>query len=216
MITYVRHRLLDTLQRRKTSLFKQRHLRAFRYYFFYLPLIHRTKSKLQVNMEYHGLLETSSIRRSSTITINSTDTIQVNSNHHLCHVCKNKLMNKQETTHTPIECLGQRCQSLETEIVRLKDHDIKSNLQIKELENKTIVLEDTINGLIAPKYQEAAPYSFGKGHKLWKKVKKLQSEHALTTPGLDINYDNIIATKQSNNRDHVGLFGTRGASSQNT
>jgi len=162
--------------------------------------------------KYTPLIRTNS-SRSSIVTLDALDNIQLHHSDQLCHVCRNKLMKKQKMTHTPMECLSQRCELLENEVIRLKDHDMRSCLQIKELENKIIGLEDAIKGLIAPKQELAAPYSFGTGHKHRQQLKKAQSEER-SARQTEINYDNILQPKRSNSREHVGLFGSLGASSQ--
>jgi len=163
-------------------------------------------------MQYKPLTQTNS-NRSSIITIDPIVHNQLERNDYVCHICKNKLIRKQETTHTPIQCLSQRCDLLEDEIIRLKDHDIKSRLQIKELENKIISFEDAIKGLTAPKQEQATPFSFGPGHKHRHLLKKAQSEDRYAQKS-EINYDNILQPKRPNSRDRVGLFGSLGASSQ--
>ena len=112
-----------------------------------------------------------------------------------------------------MECFSERCEYLEAETIKLKDHDMKSRLQIKEVENKIISLEDAIKGLTAPKQQQAAPYSFGPGHKLRHQLRKTQS-HDIPEKKSEVNYDNILIRKRSNSREHVGLFGSLGATSQ--
>jgi hypothetical protein len=160
-------------------------------------------------MQYKPLVSTNSTPRSSITTIDPIVNIQFAPDDYLCRVCKNKLIRKQETTHTPIQCLSQRCELLENEIIRLRDHDMKSQLQIKELEIKIISLEDTIPGLTTPKEKQATPFNFGSGHKHRHQLKKTQSQD---TSG--INYDNILQPRRSNSRERVGLFGSLGASSQ--
>jgi predicted nuclease with TOPRIM domain len=164
-------------------------------------------------MQYSPLIKKNSSPRSLITTLDSIDTIQRDCNDHLCRTCKNKLMKKQETTHTPMECLSQRCELLENEVTRLKDHDMKSNLRIKELENKIIALEDAIGGLTASKLPQATPYSFGVGHKFRHQLKKSESED-LPTKKSEINYDNILQLSRSNTKERPGLFGSLGAASQ--
>ena len=131
----------------------------------------------------------------------------------LCRVCKNRLLKKLPVEHSPTECLAQRCELLEIEVMKLKDHDMKSRLQIKELENKLLLLEDAIQGLTTPKQQQAAPFNFSSGQKLRNPFKKAFSVDTTVTEG-EINYDNILPPKRSGSRERVGLFGTLGASSQ--
>jgi hypothetical protein len=113
-----------------------------------------------------------------------------------------------------MECLIQRCGSLEAETIKLKDHDVKSRIKIKELENKITLLEEAIAGLTAPKQQQAAPFNFSSGQKLRNPLKKTQSvDVGRSEP--EINYDNILPPRRgSNSRERVGLFGSLGASSQ--
>ena len=173
------------------------------------------------DLPYVPLTETNSTPRGtprgSVITL---DTIELSShttggNEHLCRICKNKLMRKQPTDHTPMECLSQRCEYLENETVILKDHDIKSRIQIKELENKIATLEEAIKGLTAPKQQQAAPFNFSSGQKARNPFKKAQSVD-VPAPAHDqeINYDNILPLRRTGSRERVGLFGSLGASSQ--
>jgi len=163
-----------------------------------------------VNMEYTSLTETAASPRGSIISIHLKDNI--NQNDHLCRGCKNKLIRKLEIDHTPIECLGHICELLESEVNRLKDHDMKSRLLIKELENRIIALDDLVKGITAPKTETATPYSFGRGHKVHQQLKKSISD-AIAGQQTEISY-NVIHPSSSNSREHVGLFGTRGASSQ--
>jgi CRISPR/Cas system-associated protein Cas10 (large subunit of type III CRISPR-Cas system) len=168
------------------------------------------------DLPYATLAETNSTPRGSVFTVDSLDTIHHTGNDHteyLCRVCKNKLIKKQEPNHTPIDCLNQRCEILETEAIKLKDHDIKSRIQIKELENKITSLEEAIKGLTAPKQQQAAPFNFNSGQKLRNPFKKAQSvDVPIKEP--EINYDNILPPKRSSSRERIGLFGSLGASSQ--
>ena len=165
-------------------------------------------------MQYTPLIEADSISRSSMIAMDHIDTIiPLDHTDHFCRTCRTKSTKNQETTHTPIECLSERCEFLENEVIRLKDHDIKSRLHIKELESKITGLEDAVKGLTAPKQTQAAPYSFGIGHKLRHQLKKTQSEDVPPEKG-DVNYDNILQPKRSDSRERVGLFGSLGASSQ--
>ncbi len=166
-----------------------------------------------VNMQYAPLIETNSTPRSSIVNLDSIDNISSDQNDYLCYGCKKKLIKKEEIIHTPIECLSGRCQLLENEIIRLKDRDFKSRLQIKELENKITTLEDVIKGLVAPKQPQATPFRFGMEHKLRHQLKKSQSED-IPSQKSEINYDNILPPQRSCNREHVGLFGSLGASSQ--
>ncbi|CAF1277588.1 unnamed protein product [Rotaria sordida] len=150
---------------------------------------------------YTTLTETNSTSRGSITTLDSLDSAQYVGNEnieHSCRICKSKLIKKQQPDHTPIECLGQRCQILEAEKIKLKDHDIKSRIQIEELENKITMLEDAIKGLTAPKQLQAAPFNF----------------IDISTHEPEINYDNILPPKRSNSRERVGLFGSLGAASQ--
>ncbi len=168
---------------------------------------------------YAPLTEINSTRstpRNSVTTLEPLDNIQhigIDHPEHLCRVCKNKLIKKQKLDHTPMECLSQRCEYLEAETIKLKDRDMKSRIQIKELENKIISLEEAISGLTAPKQQQAAPFNFSSGQKLRNPFKKAQSiDVAPHEP--EINYDNILPPKRSGSRERVGLFGSLGASSQ--
>jgi hypothetical protein len=163
-------------------------------------------------MHYAPLRGTNSTPRSSITQLDSIDTISLDQNDYLCYRCKNKLT-KKETIHTPMECLSGRCQLLENEVMRLKDHDMKSHLQIKELENKMIAFEDAIKGLVAPKQPQATPFRFGRERKLRPQLKKCQSDD-IPSEKLEINYDNILPPQRSCSREHVGLFGSLGASSQ--
>lgn len=134
---------------------------------------------------------------------------------HLCRVCKNRLLKKQPVDHSPTECLTQRCEFLENEVMRLKDHDMKSRIQIKELEAKFLVLEEAVQGLTAPKQPQAAPFNFSSGQKLRNPFKKAFSVD--TSAGAaegELNFDNILPPKRSGSRERVGLFGSLGASSQ--
>lgn len=164
-------------------------------------------------MQYTPLLETNSSRRSSIITMDPTDNISSDQNDYLCSGCRNKLTKKQEIIHTPNECLSERCRLLESEVIRLKYRDIKSRLQIKELESKVLALEDAMKGLVAPKQTQAAPFNFGTVQKLRNQLKKCSSDDTLSQKS-GINYDNILPPQRSGSREHVGLFGTLGASSQ--
>ena len=161
-------------------------------------------------MQYTPLLDTASTAGSmiNVDQIENTRPIKLDRIDHFCRPCRAKLVKKQQTDHTPTECLSQRCESLEDEVTRLKDHDIKSRLQVKELESKIIALEAAIKGLTAPKQELATPYSFGSGIKVRGQLKKSNSED------LPINYDHILQPKISNSRERVGLFGSLGASSQ--
>ena len=164
---------------------------------------------------YAALVDSESAR-GSIITIDSLDFNRPASHDHgeyLCRLCKNKQMKKQDIDHTPVECLGHRCETLEAETIKLKDHDMKSRLQIKELESKVAVLEEAIQALTAPKQQQAAPFNFSSGQKLRNPFKKAFSvEVPAHEP--EINYDNILPPKRSGSRERVGLFGSLGASSQ--
>jgi hypothetical protein len=166
------------------------------------------------DMPYVPLTETNSTPRGSIITLDTIElSPQTGGNEHLCRICKNKLMRKQQIDHTPLECLRQRCEFLENETVILKDHDIKSRIQIKELENKITSLEEAILGLTAPKQQQAKPFNFSSGQKPRNLFKKAQS---VDVPAHDqeINYDNILPLRRTGSRERVGLFGSLGASSQ--
>jgi hypothetical protein len=168
-------------------------------------------------MAYSPLIETNSTPRGSVVALDSSDSfqqIEIDHADHLCGVCKNKLIRKQQPDHTPMECLSQRCEILEAETIKLKDHDMKSRIQIKELENKIVTLEEAIRGLTAPKQQQAAPFNFSSGQKLRNPFKKAQSVDVAAHDS-EINYNNILPPKRSNSRGNVGLFGSLGASSQN-
>ncbi|UJR10814.1 hypothetical protein I4U23_015001 [Adineta vaga] len=165
---------------------------------------------------YTTLNETISTPRESITTLGSINTIQyanMDTHSHLCRICRNKLQKKQDTDHTPFDCLTVRCEMLEAEGIRLKDHDMKSRIQIKELETKLAALEEAVQGLTAPKQQQAAPFSFSSGQKVRNPFKKAQSiDVAAVNP--EINYDNILPPKRSGSRERVGLFGSLGATSQ--
>jgi hypothetical protein len=172
-------------------------------------------------LPYFPLTETNSTPRGtprgSIITLDPIDLNQHSGGtdhpEHLCRICKNKLIRKQQPDHTPLECLSQRCELLENETVKLKDRDMKSRIQIKELENKIVSLEEAIKGLTAPKQQQATPFNFSSGQKVRNPFKKAQSvDVAAHDP--EINYDNILPPKRSGSRERVGLFGSLGASSQ--
>lgn len=116
-----------------------------------------------------------------------------------------------------MECLAQRCEFLENEVMRLKDHDVKSRIQIKDLEAKVLSLEEAVGSLTAPKQTQAAPFNFSSGQKLRNPFKKAQSvdvPSAAAAPDAEVNYDNILPLKRSGSRERVGLFGSLGASSQ--
>jgi len=170
-------------------------------------------------LPYGPLSETNSTRstpRNSVINLEPLDTIQnigIDHSDHLCRICRTKLIKKQQLNHTPMECLSQRCLYLEAETIKLKDHDMKSRIQIKELENKIVSLEEAIAGLTAPKQQQAAPFNFSSGQKLRNPFKKAQTVD-VPAHELEINYDNIVPPKRSSSRERVGLFGSLGASSQ--
>ena len=165
---------------------------------------------------YAPLSENTPLPRESVTTLGSVNTIQyanMETHNHLCRICRNRLMKKQDTDHTPFDCLTVRCEMLEAEGMRLKDHDMKSRIQIKELETKLAALEEAVQGLTAPKQQQAAPFSFGTPQKTRNPFKKAQSvDVAAHTP--EINYDNILPPKRSGSRERVGLFGSLGATSQ--
>lgn len=150
-------------------------------------------------MHYDPLIETASLS-------DPTENLPSTS----CRTCKNKLMKKQTIDHTPVECLHQRCEYLENEVTRLKDHDMKSRLQIKDLETKVLALEEVIKGLTTTKPVHATPFTFGERKKVHKSLEKANSEDL----NKDINYDNIIRPPRTNSRERLGLFGTLGASSQ--
>ncbi|CAF0853431.1 unnamed protein product [Adineta steineri] len=158
------------------------------------------------------------IPRDSVGTVNSSYTIintGTDNPSYLCRICKSKLFKKQELDHTPIDCLSQRCELLESENVKLKDRDMKSRIQIKELETKLTALEDAIKGLTAPKQEQAAPFNFSSGQKVRNPFKKAQSVDVVARNNSEINYDNILPPKQrSGSRERVGLFGSLGAASQ--
>lgn len=160
--------------------------------------------------------------RGSTATLETVEMSRTNLNEstdHLCRICRNKLAKKQAVEHNPMECLSQRCELLETEVMKLKDHDVKSRIQIKDLELKVTSLEEAIQSLTAPKQTQAAPFNFSSGQKLRNPFKKAQSvdvPSVAASVGLDgeVNYDNILPLKRSGSRERVGLFGSLGASSQ--
>ena len=131
-----------------------------------------------------------------------------------CRACRTKSTKHQEVTHTAMECINERTDLLETEIVRLKDRDIKSRLMIKELETKLAGIEDAMKGMTAPKQPQAAPYAFGLGHKLRHQLKKSQSEDVPHGDQADVNYDHILTPKRTESKERLGLFGSLGAASQ--
>jgi hypothetical protein len=169
-----------------------------------------------VIMQYNPLTEVDSTPRGSIVSLDP-----INNDHHvgmdridnLCRTCRNKILRKQPVDHTPTECLNQRCESLEGEIMRLKDHDTKSRLHVKELESKFTALETAIKGLAIPKQEQAAPFNFGPGHRFRNPLKKSYSVQ-VPSQHPEINYDHILPPKRSDDRDRVGLFGSLGASSQ--
>ncbi|CAF0880467.1 unnamed protein product [Adineta steineri] len=166
-------------------------------------------------MEYTPFTDTASVCDSSTtinlIEHNQPDRSAIN---YLCRLCKNRLFRKQQTDHiTPVQCLGHRCESLENDIIQLKDHDIKSRLQMKELENKINALEDVIKGLTSPKDEQAAPFNFGPGTRRRHYLRRSTTEEVPVQKG-NITYDNIIRRPRSISRERVGLFGSLGAASQ--
>lgn len=166
---------------------------------------------------YAALIDSES-SRGSIITLDSLNFDRRTSQDHgeyLCRLCKNKMLKKQDIDHTPIACLVYRCETLEAETIKLKDHDMKSRIQIKELEGKVAGLEETIQALTAPKQQQAAPFNFSSGQKLRNPFKKAFSVEVSSAHEPEINYDNILPPKRSNSRERVGLFGSLGASSQN-
>lgn len=140
--------------------------------------------------------------------------IPISRSDYYCRACRTRSTKHQEITHTAMECLHERCDLLETEVVRLKDRDIKSRLMIKELETKLAALEDAVKGLTAPKQPQAAPYAFGLGHKLRHQLKKSQSEDVPGGEQADVNYDHILTPKRTESKERLGLFGSLGASSQ--
>jgi hypothetical protein len=167
-------------------------------------------------LPYAHLVEGNSTPRNSVVTVDSLDSFyHAASEHpeHLCRVCKTKLIKKLQPDHTPFDCLSQRCEILEYEATKLKDHDMKSRIQIKELETKITSLEEAIQGLTAPKQQQAAPFNFGTGQKIRNAFKKAQTVD-LSAHDPEINYDNILPPKRCSSRERVGLFGSLGASSQ--
>jgi hypothetical protein len=168
-------------------------------------------------MQYSPLFDTLSARGSISSIDQIDNNIQsmvVDRNDYHCRSCKIKLIKKQETNHTSTECLSERCELLEDEVLRLKDHDLKSRLRIKELDNKIIALETAIKGLALPKQEQAAPYSFGIGRKPHHALKKTQSVDLPQPISDKVNYDHILRPKRSHSRERVGLFGSLGAASQ--
>ena len=163
-------------------------------------------------MQYTPLTKTYSSPRSSIVNLDPIDNESSEQSDPLCSSCRNKSMKKQEITHSPMECLTERCQSLENDVVRLKDRDIKSRLQIKELESRIAVLDDALKKLVAPTQTQATPFSFGIGHKLRQQLKKSNSEDIPPTQS-EVNYDNILPSKPAN-KERLGLFGSLGAASQ--
>jgi len=165
---------------------------------------------------YTTLSETNSTPRGSIVTLEPFDIVHhVGTDHpgHLCRICKTKLLRKQEPDHTPMDCLSKRCEMLEAETIKLKDHDMKSRIQIKELENRFSLLEDVMKGLTTPKQQQAAPFNFNSGQKLRNPFKKAQSVD-IPPPQPELNFDNILPPKRSGSRERMGLFGSLGAASQ--
>ena len=161
-------------------------------------------------MEYNRLAESDSFKSH----LNEVHVDDSNENRdYICQSCKSKQTKKQPTTHKSNDCFNYRCQVLEHEVIRLKEHDSKSRLQIKELQSKIETLESALKVLSLPKQEQAAPYSFGSGFKLRHETKRSNPTDILNKKG-DINYDNILQTKRANSREHVGLFGSLGAASQ--
>ena len=158
--------------------------------------------------------------RGSAATIDTLEMSRANLNEsaeHFCRICRNRLAKKQPVEHSPMECLAQRCEFLENEVMRLKDHDVKSRIQIKDLEAKVVSLEEAVGSLTAPKQTQAAPFNFSSGQKLRNPFKKAQSvdvPSAAVAQDAEVNYDNILPLKRSGSRERVGLFGSLGASSQ--
>lgn len=166
---------------------------------------------------YTPLIELNSSPRASIGTVDTIDLSRAtitDSTDHLCRVCRNKLAKKQSLEHTPMECLSQRCEFLETEVMKLKDHDVKSRIQIKDLESKVTSLEETLQGLTAPKQSQAAPFNFGSEKKVRNPFKKAFSVDTPPAQEPELNYDHILPLKRSGSRERVGLFGSLGASSQ--
>lgn len=168
-------------------------------------------------MQYAHLIENDSASVKGVPAGDSTDkSLPITRSDYYCRACRTKSTKHQDITHTAMECLNERTDLLETEVVRLKDRDIKSRLIIKEFETKLASLEEAVKGLTAPKQNQAAPYAFGLGHKLRHQLKKSQSEDA-TQPDqaqADVNYDHILAPKRTDSKERLGLFGSLGASSQ--
>jgi hypothetical protein len=127
--------------------------------------------------------------------------------------CRHRMCRKQDTSHTPLDCVVHRCDMLDNDVMRLKDHDTKSRIQIKQLEMKIATLEEAIQGLTAPKQTQAAPFNFSSGQKLRNPFKKALSIDVPAQQS-EVNYDNILPPKRSTSRERVGLFGSLGASSQ--
>ena len=98
----------------------------------------------------------------------------------LYRVCKNRLMKKQPVDHTPTEYLTQRCEFLENEVMKLRDHDMKCRIQIKELEAKFFVLEEAIQDLTAPKQTQAVPFGKSRTRRTVRIVGRLISTSLLT------------------------------------
>lgn len=166
-------------------------------------------------MQYAHLIENDSASLNAMPTHDSTEkSIPITRSDYYCRACRTKSTKHQDITHTAMECLNERCDLLETEVVRLKDRDIKSRLIIKELEAKFTGLEEAVKGLTAPKQPTAAPYAFGLGHKLRHQLKKSQSEDATQPDQADVNYDHILTPKRTDSKERLGLFGSLGASSQ--
>jgi hypothetical protein len=163
-------------------------------------------------MQYTQLTKTYSSPRSSIVNFDTIDNGSSDQSDPLCSSCRNKSLKNQEITHTLMECLTERCQLLENEVIRLKDRDIKSRLQIKELESRITSLDDAMKKLVAPTQAHATPYSFGIGHKQRHLLKKTNSEDIpLQQP--ELNYNNILPSKPAS-KERVGLFGSLGAASQ--
>ena len=123
---------------------------------------------------------------------------------------KDAAENEENTTATTEkkQSSEQRLESMEREVTRLRDQQIKSKIHTRELEQRLKGLEEALKGLTEPKQPLASPFSFGTNQRLRPQLKKSNSD--------DLNYDHVILPKQTTgSRERIGLFGSLGASSQN-
>lgn len=122
---------------------------------------------------------------------------------------KDALENEENTTTEKKQSSDQeRLESLEREVTRLRDQQIKSKIHTRELEQRLKGVEEILKGLTEPKQPLASPFSFGTTQRLRPQLKKSNSD--------ELNYDHVILPKQTTgSRERLGLFGSLGASSQN-